>query len=39
MLFLPDQSLQLISGDTTLTVLNGISLELTPNQIFGWLNK
>ena len=39
MIFLPDQPLQLISGDTTLTVLNGISLELTPNQIFGWLQK
>ncbi len=39
MLFRPDQPLQLISGDTTLTVLNGISLELTPNQIFGWLQK
>jgi len=39
MLFLLDQPLQLITGDTTLTVLNGISPEITPNQIFGWLNK
>jgi Uma2 family endonuclease len=37
MIFLPNQMLQLFSGDRLLPVLNEISLQLTPNQIFGWL--
>jgi Uma2 family endonuclease len=37
MIFLPNQTLQLLSGDSPLPVLNDISLQLTPNQIFGWL--
>jgi Uma2 family endonuclease len=37
MIFLPNQTLQLLSGDTVVPVLNDISLQLTPNQIFGWL--
>jgi Uma2 family endonuclease len=39
MIFLPDQPLRLLSGNTLLPVLNEISLELTPNQIFGWLQR
>jgi hypothetical protein len=39
MIFLPDQPLRLLSGNTLLPVLNEISLELTPNQILGWLQR
>jgi Uma2 family endonuclease len=37
MIFLPNQPLQLLSGDTLLPVVDQISLQLTPNQILGWL--
>ncbi|NJM68189.1 MAG: Uma2 family endonuclease [Acaryochloris sp. RU_4_1] len=37
MIFLPDQPLQLLSGDRLLPVLDEISLQLTPNQVFSWL--
>ncbi len=39
MIFLPDQPLSLLSGNTLLPVLDEISLELTPNQVFGWLQR
>jgi Uma2 family endonuclease len=38
MIFLPDLPLRLIQSDTLLPTLHGISLELTPSQIFAWLN-
>jgi Uma2 family endonuclease len=37
MIFLPDQPLQLLGGNSLLPVLNEMSLQLTPNRIFGWL--
>ncbi|CAN1210572.1 Uma2 family endonuclease [Tumidithrix helvetica PCC 7403] len=37
MIFLPEQPLRLLRDDTPLTVLNEISLQLTPDLIFGWL--
>lgn len=37
MVFLPDQPLRLLRDDTPLPVLDGVSLELTPGPIFGWL--
>jgi len=39
MVFVPDQPLLLVSGDMALTVLDGIDLQLTPNQVFGWLKR
>ena len=39
MLFLPDQPLQLVSGDDPLIFLDGMSLQLTANQIFGCLKR
>ena len=37
--FLPDQPLRLLSGNRLLPVLNEMALELTPNQVFGWLQR
>jgi Uma2 family endonuclease len=37
MIFLPNQPLQLINGESLLPVLSEMSLKLTPNQLFGWL--
>jgi Uma2 family endonuclease len=37
MILLPNHTLHLLSGETILPVLDDISLQLTPNQIFGWL--
>ncbi|MFP4133654.1 MAG: hypothetical protein ACLFQP_12635 [Halothece sp.] len=37
MVFWRDRAPQLISHDDILPVLEGIELELTPSQIFGWL--
>ncbi len=39
MIFLPNQPLQLLRGDSLLPVLNDVSLQLTPNQMFGWLQS
>ncbi len=39
MIFRPNQPLQLVSGDNRLTFLEEMSLQLTPNQIFGCLNR
>ena len=39
MVFLPDQPLRLLSGNRLLPVLNEMALELTPNQVFGWLQR
>ena len=39
MLFLPEEPLRLIRGDMPLTFLDGISLQLTPNQIFRCLKR
>ncbi|MEO0375250.1 MAG: Uma2 family endonuclease [Cyanobacteria bacterium P01_A01_bin.17] len=38
MIFLPNQPLQLLSGDSLLPVLDGMLLQLTPDQIFAWLS-
>lgn len=37
MVFLPNQPLQLINGESLLPVLSEMSLKLTSNQLFGWL--
>jgi Uma2 family endonuclease len=37
MVFLPNQSLRVLKGDSLLPVLSELTLQLTPNQIFGWL--
>jgi Uma2 family endonuclease len=37
MTFLPDRSLRLFQNDAVLPVLDSISLELTPTEIFSWL--
>ncbi|EDZ96539.1 conserved hypothetical protein, partial [Limnospira maxima CS-328] len=37
-LVFPEQKIELYEGDTVLPVLDGIQLELTPNQIWGWLS-
>jgi Uma2 family endonuclease len=39
MIFRPNQPRQLVSGDHPLTFLEDLSLHLTPNQIFGCLNR
>ncbi len=39
MIFLPDQPLRLVSGDDPLIFLDEMSLQLTPNQIFGCLKR
>jgi len=39
MLFLPEEPLRLIRGDMPLTFLDGIFLQLTPNQIFSCLKR
>ncbi|MEX0272312.1 Uma2 family endonuclease [Leptolyngbyaceae cyanobacterium UHCC 1019] len=39
MIFLPDQPLRLLGSDTLLPVLDEVLLELTPNQVFGWLQR
>ena len=39
MLFRPDQALQIFSNNDSLNVLDEIFLQLTPNQIFGWLGR
>jgi Uma2 family endonuclease len=39
MIFLPDQPLRLVSGDDPLIFLDGMSLQLTPSQIFGCLKR
>ncbi len=39
MVFVPDQPLLLASGDMALTFLDEIDLQLTPNQVFGWLKR
>jgi Uma2 family endonuclease len=38
MIFLPNQPLQLMNGDSLLPVLSKMPFQLTPNQIFGWLS-
>ncbi|MFO7141344.1 hypothetical protein B9T16_06525 [Arthrospira sp. PCC 8006] len=37
-LVFPEQKIELYEGDTVLPVLDGLQLELTPNQIWGWLS-
>jgi Uma2 family endonuclease len=37
MVFLPNQSLRVLKEDSLLPVLSDITLQLTPAQIFGWL--
>jgi Uma2 family endonuclease len=37
MIFLPNQPLQLLKDDSFLPTLNGISVQLTPNQVFSWI--
>ncbi|NMF58028.1 Uma2 family endonuclease [Pseudanabaena yagii] len=39
MVFVPDQPLLLARGDMALTVLDEMALQLTPNQVFGWLKR
>jgi Uma2 family endonuclease len=39
MVFLPDQPLKILSNDSLLPVLSEISLQLTPNQVFSWLQR
>jgi Uma2 family endonuclease len=37
MVFLPDQSFRVLKNESLLPVLSKMTLQLTPNQIFGWL--
>jgi Uma2 family endonuclease len=39
MIFLPNQSLRVLKGDSLLPVLSEITLQLTPEQIFSWLQQ
>jgi Uma2 family endonuclease len=39
MIFIQDQPLRIVSGDDPLIFLDGMSLQLTPNQIFGCLRR
>ncbi|BBC22782.1 Uma2 family endonuclease [Pseudanabaena sp. ABRG5-3] len=39
MVFVPNQPLLLARADMALTVLDEIALQLTPNQVFGWLKR
>lgn len=39
MVFSPNQPLLMVRGDMALTVLDEMALQLTPNQIFGWLKR
>lgn len=39
MVFVPDQPLLLARGDMALTILDEMALQLTPNQVFGWLKR
>ena len=34
----PEQKIQLLRGDEYLPILSGIDLQLTANQVFGWLS-
>lgn len=37
LIFLPDRQPKLFKGSDKLTVLDGIDLELTAEEVFGWL--
>ncbi|TYQ30758.1 MULTISPECIES: Uma2 family endonuclease [unclassified Pseudanabaena] len=39
MIFLPDRPLQIVSGNDQLTCLDGLTLPLTPNQLFSHLKR
>ncbi|WP_404787025.1 Uma2 family endonuclease [Altericista sp. CCNU0014] len=39
MIFMSNQPLRLFRGDSLLPVLSDLSLQLTPHQIFGWLQS